>query len=111
MADISPFVASRYAPHLRKELASLLTPPYDVIDASMQDELHARHPYNLVRVDLGKEKEGDGETENKYSRAKKLWEEWNRQGIIERDPGPAIHVYEQEYELPRRGARKRFSLS
>ncbi|MBI3735794.1 DUF1015 domain-containing protein [Candidatus Sumerlaeota bacterium] len=107
MAEIKPFIASRYAPPLRAELDKLLTPPYDVITPAMQEAFYTAHPKNLVRVDFGKEAPGDNETENKYARSARTWAEWNDDGTIVPDPRPAIYVYEQEFDLPGRGQRKR----
>ena len=107
MAKIEPFAALRYAPDLRPSLSELLTPPYDVISRGLQQELYDRHGNNLVRIDLGKEEPGDDDRVNKYARASRLWEEWKAGGVIVRDPRPALYVYEQEFDLPRREHARR----
>lgn len=103
MADIQPFVATRYADQYADKLALLLTPPYDVISPEMQEELHARHPKNFVAIDLARDKDG----EDRYARAARHWNEWREAGTLVADPRPAIYAYEQEFELPGRGRRKR----
>lgn len=107
MADIRPFKALRYVPALRGELAKLLTPPYDVISPALQDELYAKHPKNLVQVDFGRENSGDSDTSNKYTRAAGIWSQWKKEGTIAADSQPAFYVYEQEFDLPGRGRRRR----
>lgn len=108
MADIQPFAATRYSSDYEAELDQLLTPPYDVITPEMQRELYDRHPRNLVRIDFGKEELGDSPNgQNKYTRASETFNEWKRRGVLVRDPKPAIYVYEQEFDLPGRGRRKR----
>lgn len=108
MAQIEPFAAVRYATEYQPELARILTPPYDVITPAMQDEFYERHPRNLVRIDFGKEELGDEPGgQNKYSRAADLFDTWKKEGVLTRDALPAIYVYEQEFDLPGRGRRKR----
>jgi len=107
MADIAPFKATRFSDKLTGDLSKLLTPPYDVITPPMQEDFYASHPRNLVRIDFGKEQSGDVEGNNKYSRSAALWNEWNADGTFATDAKPAIYVYEQEFELPGRGPRKR----
>lgn len=108
MADIQPFLATRYSREYQPELSRLLTPPYDVISPEMQQAFYDRHPKNLVRIDFGKEQLGDGKNgQTKYTRAADLFDTWKKEGVFERDPRPAIYVYEQEFDLPGRGRRRR----
>ncbi len=107
MADIQPFHASRFSARHNDELAKLLTPPYDVISPQMQEQLYYEHPKNIVRIDFGREDPGDGTTENKYTRAAAAWKDWTTDGTIVRDAKRSIYVYEQEFEIPGLGSRKR----
>ncbi|MCL5270848.1 MAG: DUF1015 domain-containing protein [bacterium] len=100
MADIIPFVATRYGSQLASEIANLVTPPYDVIDPKLQQALYERDPNNFVRVDFGKDLPGDNEYENRYSRAGALWQQWKSDGVIAEEPRKAFYVYEQEFALP-----------
>ena len=54
MADILPFVATRYSEPYEARLSNLITPPYDVIDERLQQELYERDDRNFVRIDYGK---------------------------------------------------------
>ncbi|HVB27107.1 MAG TPA: DUF1015 family protein, partial [Mycobacteriales bacterium] len=49
---LAPFRALRYAPTAVADLAAVLSPPYDVIDAAEQAALEARHARNVVRLIL-----------------------------------------------------------
>ena len=57
MAEISPFAGLRFATDRVGDLATVLCPPYDVIDEDERRELEARHPENVVRLELPR---GDG---------------------------------------------------
>lgn len=108
MAEIQPFAATRYTSEYEPDLNRLLTPPYDVISSEMQSELYDRHPRNLVRIDYGRNELGDEKSgSDKYSRAAGNFSDWMKAGVLARDPHPAIYVYEQEFDLPGRGRRKR----
>lgn len=100
MADVVPFVATRYQTKNSDELGKLLTPPYDVIDAQYQQELYDRHPQNFVRIDFGKDFPDDSEFENRYTRASTAWQEWKNKGILAEDHKKCFYVYEQEFSIP-----------
>lgn len=106
MADVRPFSALRYSPALAPSLADVLTPPYDVISPGMQSDLLARHPKNLIRIDLSADEAGDNETENRYTRAGRTLAQWIDEGTLVLDAEPALYVYEQEFSMPD-GARIR----
>ncbi|HOE95293.1 MAG TPA: DUF1015 domain-containing protein [Candidatus Sumerlaeota bacterium] len=100
MADIAPFVATRYALTRSQELARVLTPPYDVITPAMQQAFYDADPHNIVRIDFGKTMPDDNEFENRYARAGALWHQWRDEKVVVEDPKKCFHVYEQEFELP-----------
>ena len=68
-----------------------------------QDALHRRHPRNIVWIDFGKAKEGDRPGSDKYTRAAALFQEWQAEGTLVRDPLPALYYYEQEFTIPGKG--------
>ena len=68
MPDIRPFRALRYDPSTIADLALVVAPPYDVIDAAEEARLLDRHPANVVRLDLPAEQPGD-EDDDRYRRA------------------------------------------
>jgi len=103
MAIVSPFRGVRYDPSRVGELSRVVTQPYDVISPEEQRELHERHPRNIVRVDFGLDREGDGPAENKYTRAAAWFREWLAEGTLARDPSPAFYYYEQEFAIPGMG--------
>ncbi|MCX7806548.1 MAG: DUF1015 domain-containing protein [Planctomycetota bacterium] len=108
MATLRPFRALRYEPARAGRLDDLVAPPYDVISAEMQEALYRRNPYNVVRLILGRQYDGDGPNDNRYTRAKGDLESWIAKGILIEDLQPAVYVYEQRFravgrDLTRRG--------
>ncbi len=105
MAEIVPFHGLRHDENVVGDLAKVIAPPYDVISPALQDELYARSPYNVVRVELGKDEPGDDPVDNKYQRAKRTLDEWTENGAQRVDYAPAFYLYDQFF--PFRGRRMR----
>ncbi|MGO9378179.1 MAG: DUF1015 domain-containing protein [Dissulfurispiraceae bacterium] len=96
MPKVSPFKGLLY----NRERVSgndVIAPPYDVISPEYKDVLYNKSPYNIVRIDFGKEMPGDATVNNKYTRAKTLLEEWICEGILVRDVQPAFYACEMDY--------------
>jgi uncharacterized protein (DUF1015 family) len=77
----------------------LFAPPYDIITPEYREELYNCSPYNIVRIDFGKEFSGDGEGNNKYTRANDCLETWLREGVLTRSNGPCFYSYEISYTI------------
>jgi len=97
MATIIPFKGLRYNPEKIEEMAGVITPPYDVIDAEAQDRYYRRHPYNIIRLEYGKTYPEDNEANNRYTRAAGNLGAWIREGVLVPEAEPALYLYEQEF--------------
>ncbi|MGE5279419.1 MAG: DUF1015 domain-containing protein [Deltaproteobacteria bacterium] len=106
MAKIEAFRSIRYNPDQVSDLSLVVAPPYDVIDTGGQEALYQKHPYNFVRLILGRELTADTPAENRYTRAAGYFEEWQRRGILVRDDKPAIYVIEQKFSVGGRPLRR-----
>jgi uncharacterized protein (DUF1015 family) len=94
VADVQPLRALHYDPAVAGDLADLVAPPYDVIDAAHRARLAARSPRNVVEVDLP---EGDGDP---YAHAAELFAAWQQEGALVRDDEPALWALRQDYTGP-----------
>ena len=99
MPHIRPFRALRFDASSVGDLGAVVAPPYDVIDAELRQRLVARHPANVVRLDLPVEESGD-EPDDRYRRAARTLAGWRSDGTLRKDPHPSIYVYEQTYVVP-----------
>jgi len=99
MAKVYPFRPLRYAPS-KVPLEKVVTQPYDKISKEMQDRYYHLHPYNLIRIVLGKSNPDDGPANNVYTRAAATLNEWRVAGILERLDQPAFIVYFQRFNIP-----------
>lgn len=99
MSNIRPFKAIYYNSSKIKDVSRVVAPPYDVISEEEQAELHNLSPYNFTHIDLGKDKPNDDKINNKYSRAKKTFDEWLKKNIMLQDEKEAVYIYKQEYKI------------
>ena len=117
MPEIQAFRAVRYNLGQVGSLSDVIAPPYDVIGPELQDELYRKSPYNVIRLILNKIEPGDDdEANNRYTRAKRFYKDWQSEGVLYTDPDPAIYVYHQEFTAEgvtynRRGFMARLRLS
>lgn len=97
--EIRPFRALRYSPTAVADPALVVAPPYDVIDEAERQALIARHPSNVVRLDLPAGEQGDA-PDDRYRRAARTLATWRSDGTLHKDPHPSLYVYEQAYRVP-----------
>ncbi len=98
MVALAPFRGWRYNPLKINSLHEVVSPPYDIIDSELRKELHRRHPWNVIRLELGEEYSGDSEEDNRYTRARRYLDEWRSQGVLVRDEKPALYVYHHRFK-------------
>ena len=97
MAILAPFRGIFYNQEEIQDLSQVVTPPYDVITKGEQEEFYRRHPYNVIRLVLGKDLPGDSDEKNKYTRAADYLRKWYGKGILKEDLQPSIYYYQQEF--------------
>ena len=90
MPDFSPFAGLRYDTG-RVSLDAVIAPPYDVVNAQERSQLASRHRANAVLVELPDEDRATGR--DRYAQAAHLLASWAEEGILRRDPEPALYVY------------------
>lgn len=89
---IAPFRGVLYNQRKIKNLANVVTPPYDIISPAEQKQFYARSPYNMVHLDLNAEK-------NKYQQAADYFRKWQEEEILLQDQQEAFYVYSQEFKV------------
>ena len=101
MAEVVPFKGVLFnVPQISKASGEdLLAPPYDIITPEYKKTLYKKSPYNIVRIDFGKELPGDDSTENKYTRAQKLLDTWLKDGTLITSQTPCFYSYELSYKI------------
>lgn len=98
MPQIKPFRGVVYNSKKVRNIAKVVAPPYDVISKKQQDELYRANPYNIVRLELGKIKPSDDQADNRYTRARRFFDSWLRDGAMVRDDKESFYIYSQQYK-------------
>jgi uncharacterized protein (DUF1015 family) len=92
MAQIVPFRGIVYNPERVENLANVATPPYDVITSQEQLAFYERHPWNIIRLILGKTSEKDTPEDNRHTRSAGFFNDWLSEGILVQDASPAFYL-------------------
>jgi len=97
MADVQPFRGLRYTREKVGDLAQIITPPFDVISKEAQARYYERHPYNVIRLELGRQEPTDDTLNNVYTRAAVTLSEWRLQDILCQEALPCYYLYQQRF--------------
>ncbi len=100
MAIIKPFRALRYNSGSVK-MDQVVAPPYDIISPAEQEALYGKSPYNIIRIEYGKE-----DASVKYQKASEFLNEWLRKQILEKDTKESFYLYETIFKDPESGRIK-----
>ena len=91
--QIRPFRALRFDPSAAGDLADVIAPAGESLDAADRERLVARH-VNVVRVDSPVE-QADDEPDDRFRRAARSLAEWRSGAILRKDAHASIYGYER----------------
>jgi len=97
--EIKAFKALRFNEAVVGDVGSCIAPPYDVIDADLQERLYKKSKYNIARITRSKATPNDTPENNQYTRAAKLLNEWLQAGALKQDDKDSIYGYVQDFEI------------
>src|SRR5260370_4122971 len=89
---IEPLSALLYNREVVGEPARVVAPPDDLIGAARKNQLYERSPYNIVRLEFGREPD-------RYAAAEKTLADWLAARVLVRGPRPAIYQYTQSFDV------------
>ena len=107
MAQIRPFAGIHYSKAREIDLSKVIAPPYDVLDEKDKRALQAKHPNNIVTVDLPFTPPKSVGPDEVYEKANTTLQAWLSAGVLEKDHRPAIYPYAQSYEYAGRKFHRR----
>jgi uncharacterized protein (DUF1015 family) len=97
MSDIRPFSAIFYNVQKVGNIAEVVAEPYDVITPAQQRAYYRMHPYNIIRLILGRSYASDNKKNNQYTRAGRFFVKWLRKNILYSDKREYIYIYTQTF--------------
>ncbi len=96
---ILPFRGYRYNPSRIPSLDDVISLPYDQFKGTRDDRFHQRHPYNIAHLIMNPETSQDSPTWNRYTRSRRLLDQWMKESIFLQDAQPSIYPYYQDFRL------------
>jgi len=97
LADVRPFRGVRYNTVAAGDLSTLLCPPFDVISEAERERLYAGSPYNVIRLEWGRDEPGDTPGNDWYARAAALQAEWLASGVLKEDDSASLYAIEETF--------------
>ncbi len=97
MAQIRPFAGIRYSKK-HPDVSAMIAPPYDVLDEAGKAALQAKHPNNIVSVDLPFMPPKSVGPDAVYEQSNATFQSWLSSGVLVRDTRRALYPYSQTYE-------------
>jgi uncharacterized protein (DUF1015 family) len=98
--EIKPLRGYRYGGDTRRDISSVVAPPYDQISPESQQRLYAMSPHNIVRVSYPRD------AADKYRDARRVLDHWLTEGVWRADEQPAIYPYDQTYTVGKRSVTR-----
>jgi uncharacterized protein (DUF1015 family) len=99
MAEIYPFKGILFNPDKISDFSDVVAPPYDVIAPEEQEQFYKRHPFNIIRLILGKVYATDTPENNCHSRAAGFLKKWMAEKILVQDIQPAYYLTAVDFDL------------
>ncbi len=106
MAQIRPFAGVRYSKQ-HTDLSNLLAPPYDVLNETQKAALQAKHPNNIVTIDLPWMPPKTVGPDDVYEKAHLTLDAWRTSGILQEDRRRALYPYTQSFDHAGKTFRRR----
>lgn len=97
MSVVRPFHAMRYAVEHVVNIASVLAPPYDIINVEEQQRLYDRDARNVIRLEYGQQSPNDTDQDNRYTRARQTLGEWLADGTLVQEEQAAFYPHQQRF--------------
>src|SRR5450432_2183177 len=95
---IRPFSGIHYAIRPDLEISRLIAPPFDVLDDKSKAALQAKHPNNIVTIDLPFTPPKSVGPDAVYEKANTTLQAWLSSGVLVRDRRPAFYPYSQTFQ-------------
>jgi uncharacterized protein (DUF1015 family) len=80
------------------DLSALVAPPFDVLDETSKAALQAKHPNNIVTIDLPYLPPKAVGPDEVYTKANTTLQSWIASGILQKSPRPSIYPYTQSFD-------------
>ena len=99
MVKLRPFRGWRYNTDVVDDLASVICPPYDIIDRDLEESLRLRSPYNAVFLEGAERPDWNAAAADRYAQAAGLFQDWRQREVLRREAQPTFYLMEHTYSF------------
>ena len=99
MAVVSPFRGWRYNQETVGDMASVLCPPYDMIDEATQEALKRQNEYNVIHLEAGEGLDWTTSAKEQYKSTSGLFDRWRQDGVLRQDAEPSYYVMRHSFPM------------
>ena len=99
MAAVSPFRGWRYNQETVGDMASVLCPPYDMINEENQEALKRQNQYNVIHLEAGEGLDWNTSAKEQYAATSNLFDRWRRDGVLQQDESPSYYLMRHSFPL------------
>ncbi|MEA2015181.1 MAG: DUF1015 domain-containing protein [Actinomycetota bacterium] len=94
MVDVAPFRGLFFNEEKAGKISKAISPPYDVIPAALENNLHNYSKYNIINLTLP-----EGKIPLRYKRARELLNDWVNKKILKFDNDKCFYVFMENFPL------------
>ena len=99
MAAVSPFRGWRFNPETVGDMASVLCPPYDMIDEETQEALKRQNQYNVIHLEAGEGLDWNTSAKEQYAAAADLFDQWRQNEVLLEDAEPCYYLMRHSFPI------------
>ena len=99
MAAVSPFRGWRYNQETVGDMASVLCPPYDMINEENQEALKRQNQYNVIHLEAGEGLDWNTSAKKQYAATSNLFDRWRQDGVLQQDESPSYYLMRHSFPL------------
>lgn len=99
MAAVSPFRGWRYNQETVGDMASVLCPPYDMINEDNQEALKRQNQYNVIHLEAGEGLDWNTSAKEQYAATSNLFDRWRQDGVLQQDESPSYYLMRHSFPL------------
>jgi len=99
MAAVSPFRGWRYNQETVGDMASVLCPPYDMINEENQEALKRQNEYNVIHLEAGEGLDWNTSAKEQYAATSNLFDRWRQDGVLLQDESPSYYLMRHSFSF------------
>ena len=80
-------------------MASVLCPPYDMIDEATQEALKRQNQYNVIHLEAGEGLDWNSSAKDQYAATSDLFDRWRQEEVMLQDAEPSYYLMRHSFPM------------